>query len=110
MIGKDPVAEDLVDGSGEVGRIAARNPQTGPAVINEGAKSTDIGCHDRNTAGRRFQRHEPERLAARRDENEIGCPIVGGEQVVRLGWHHGHPLGEPSVSDCLLYTSDAADE
>ena len=64
MIGKDPVAEDLVHGSGEIGRIAARNPQTGAAVIDEGAESTDIGCHDRNTAGRRFQRHEPERLAA----------------------------------------------
>ena len=61
--GKDLVTQNLFDRSGVVSWIATRHPETGAAVINKRAQTTNVGRHDRHATGCGFEGYESERFA-----------------------------------------------
>ena len=59
----------------------------------------DVGGHHRGAARRGLERHQPERLGPAGHDADVGGPVVGGEQVVRLRLDEAHPIGQAELVD-----------
>ena len=66
----------------------------------------DVGRDHRRAARGGFERDEPERLGARRDDAHVGGAVVVGELVVRLRRDEAHAVLEPELGDQRVQRCD----
>ena len=76
--------EDLGDAGGKVLDPAAFDDEAGLPVVDQRRQPADRRGDDRGAAGGGLEGDQTERLGAARDEADVGRPVVGGEQLVRL--------------------------
>ena len=81
LLAQARVADQLVDGDGELARLARRHQQGFAPAPDDALVAVDVGAHDRRAGGHRLEQHDAERLAAGRRR---GVHVRGPEQL-RLG-------------------------
>ena len=80
-------------------RVPVRHEEPALAVVDQREETTDAARDHRDAARRRFERDEPEALAAARDEHDVGGPVPGAQDVVRLRRHEPHLVAEAELVD-----------
>ena len=105
-LGAQRFIDDPGDRLGERGRRAIGDEISGVAMIDQRVEAADGTGDDWCAAGSSFERHQAEALAPTRDDDHVGRPVVGRQDVVGLGLDEPHAIVETELVDELVGAFD----